>query len=134
MRKFSPLLIATLVGLSLNGCSEPYPASTSGQGQLTQMTSTAASGIRLYTEPPIKGETSPELRDIVDKIRDYVWMYPDVFSGGYISSDSSQLMVGVSQPEHPAASGFEELANKLDPGRHACSQSPRNGPGLNSTS
>lgn len=26
-------------------------------------------------------------------------------------------MVGVSQPEHPAASGFEELANKLDPGR-----------------
>lgn len=117
MRNFPPLLIATLVSLSLTGCSEPYPASTSGQGQLTQTTSTAASGIRLYPQPPIKGEASPGLRAIVDKIRDYVWLYPDVFSGGYISSDSSQLLVGVSEPDHPAASGFEELANKLDPGR-----------------
>jgi hypothetical protein len=117
MRNFSPLLIATLVVLSLTGCAGPSPMNTSGHGELTKTSSAAASGIRLYKEPPIRGEASPELSVIVDKIRDYVWLYPDVFSGGYLSSDSSQLMVGVSQPDHPAASGFEELANKLDPGR-----------------
>jgi hypothetical protein len=117
MRNFSPLLIATLVGLSLAGCSEPYTANTSGQGQLTQTTPAGASGIRLYTEPSFKGQASSELNVINDKIRDYIAVYPEVFSGGYFSSDSSQLMVGVSQPQHPAASRFEELANKLDPGR-----------------
>jgi hypothetical protein len=117
MRNFSPLLIAALVGLSLTGCAEPYPATTSGQGQLTRATSADASGIRLYTEPPYKGQASSELNVIGDKIRDYIAVYPEVFSGGYFSSDSSQLMIGVSQPDHPAASGFEDLANKLDPGR-----------------
>jgi hypothetical protein len=117
MRNFSPLLIATLVGLSLTGCSESYPASLSGQGQLTQTTSAGASGIRLYTQPPTKGQASSELKVINDKIRDHILLYPEVFSGGYFSADSSQLMVGVSQPEHPAASRFEELANTLDPGR-----------------
>jgi hypothetical protein len=117
MRNFPPLLIAAVVGLSLTACAEPYPANTSGQGQLTQATSADASGIRLYTEPSFKGQASSELNVINDKIRDYIAVYPEVFSGGYFSSDSSQLMVGVAQPNHPAASGFEELANRLDPGR-----------------
>ncbi|MFF2317937.1 hypothetical protein ACFVTE_16900 [Arthrobacter sp. NPDC058097] len=117
MRKSSPLLIAALVGLSLTGCSDPYPANTSAQGQLTQATSAEASGIRLYTEPSFKGQASSELNVINDKIRDYIAVYPEVFSGGYFSSDSSRLMVGVAQPDHPAASDYEELANKLDPGR-----------------
>ena len=117
MKSFSPLLVAMVVGLSLAGCAEPYLTNTSGQEQLRQTTSAKASDIRLYTEPSYKGQASSELNVIGDKIRDYIAVYPEVFSGGYFSSDSSQLMIGVSQPDHPAASGFEELANKLDPGR-----------------
>lgn len=117
MWNYSALLIASVVGLSLAGCAEPHPTNTSGQEQMTQTTSADASGIRLYTEPRFKGQARLELNVINDKIRDYIAVYPNVFSGGYFSFDSSQLVVGVSKPDHPAASGFEELANKLDPGR-----------------
>lgn len=119
MRNFSPLLVAALVGLSLTGCSEPYLTNTSGheQEQPIQTKSAKELGIRLYIEPSYKGQASSQLNVISDKIRDYIAKYPEVFSGGSFSSDSSQVMIGVSQPDHPAASGFEELANKLDPGR-----------------
>ncbi|MFP3460853.1 hypothetical protein R5O87_08405 [Arthrobacter globiformis] len=54
---------------------------------------------------------------IGDKIDDYVAAHPGTFSGAYFSSDSSKILVGVAEPGDKAASIFESLADRLDPGR-----------------
>lgn len=73
--------------------------------------------VRIYTEPVYVGQATGELNEIGNTINDYVAAHPKTFSGGYYSTDSSTIFVGVTEPGDKAAVGFEKLANRLDPGR-----------------
>lgn len=76
-----------------------------------------SSRVRLYVEPVFSGQASLELDRIGNEVNEFISLHPHTFSGGYFSSDSSKVMVGVAEPSHEAASAFEELADRLDPGR-----------------
>ncbi|WP_331575024.1 hypothetical protein [Arthrobacter sp.] len=71
----------------------------------------------IYTDPVYTGQASGELNAIGNQINDYAAAHPDTFSGAYFSSDSSRIFVGVAEPGDEAASIFERLADRLDPGR-----------------
>jgi hypothetical protein len=112
-----PLLVGILGLLfCLSGCAslDGYAGSGGGPPQETLETNKP---VRIYTEPVYTGQASGELNAIGDKINDYVAAHPDTFSGAYFSSDSTKIFVGVAEPGNEAATVFERLADRLDPGR-----------------
>jgi len=81
----------------------------------SQQSNTSGSPVRIYVEPVLVGQESPELIEMDAKVNSYVSQYPSVFSGTYISTDSSGLTVGVVDQNDPAADALKALVGKLDP-------------------
>ncbi|WP_354260083.1 hypothetical protein [Arthrobacter sp. OAP107] len=100
----------------LSGCARLDGHAGSGGGA-PQETPETSKPVRIYTDPVYTGQASGELNAIGNKINDYTAAHPDTFSGTYFSSDSSKIFVGVVEPGDEAASVFERLADRLDPGR-----------------
>lgn len=116
-RVLRPLLVGILgLLICLSGCAslEGYAGSGAGSPEGTPGTKKP---LRIYTDPVYTGQASGELNEIGNTINDYVAAHPDTFSGGYFSADSSKIFVGVAEPGDKAASDFEKLADRLDPGR-----------------
>lgn len=118
MRKFGgPLVLAFLTSaLCLTGCTGTDGA-TPAQTAMTNETTQTRQNIRMYSIPVLKGAATGELTALADKIRDFVSAHPETFSGGYFASDYSKVYFGVAKPDTAAASAYEKLATKLDPGR-----------------
>lgn len=115
---FKPLLVAVLGLITcLAACAGPYGNAAPSSG-LRPETTHAGKPVRIYADAVFTGRANGELDGIADKIGPYVAAHPDTFSGAYFSTDASKLFVGVAIPSSAAASGLENLANKLDPGRH----------------
>lgn len=112
-----PLLVGILGLLfCLSGCATLDGHAGSG-GVSPQETLETKKPLRIYTDPVYTGQAGGELNAIGNKINDYLAAHPDTFSGAYFSSDSSKIFVGVAEPGDEAASVFERLADRLDPGR-----------------
>ncbi|MFE5836015.1 hypothetical protein [Arthrobacter sp. NPDC056493] len=118
MEVFRPLVLAVLgCALCVTGCAGadgPAPGPTA----LTNDTTQTADNIRIYSDPVFKGAPTGVLNVLAGKVNEYAMAHPKVFSGSYFASDYSKVYVGVAKPDDPAASAYEELATKLDPGRH----------------
>ncbi|MFE4541183.1 hypothetical protein [Arthrobacter sp. NPDC056727] len=93
--------------------TETAAASTGSQSQTPQ----ASQRIRIYTDPPMPGAPTGVLNALADKVNEFASAYPETFSGAYFASDYSKVYVGVAEPRHAAATAYEELATKMDPGR-----------------
>ncbi|MFF2318652.1 hypothetical protein ACFVTE_20580 [Arthrobacter sp. NPDC058097] len=121
MRNVLKPLLVGILGLlfCLSGCAglDGFGGFGGGSPQETLETLETNKPVRIYTEPVYTGQASGQLNAIGNKINDYVAAHPDTFSGAYFSSDSTKIFVGVAEPGDEAASVFERLADRLDPGR-----------------
>ncbi|MBT2551534.1 hypothetical protein [Arthrobacter sp. ISL-5] len=117
MEVFRTLMLAFLsCALCVTGCTGadgPAP----GQTAPTTTTTPTSETIRIYSDPVFKGAPTGELNVLADKVNEYAMAHPKVFSGTYFASDYSKVYVGVAKSDDPAASAYEKLAAKLDPGR-----------------
>lgn len=110
------LVLAFLTSaLCLTGCTGTDGA-TQTQTATNETTQTRQT-IRIYSIPVLKGAATGELTALADKVRDFVSAHPETFSGGYFASDYSKVYFGVAKPDTAAASAYEKLTTKLDPGR-----------------
>lgn len=101
----------------MSGCASPDGFADSKAGTPDATPTGRQKSVRIYTEPVYTGQATGELNEVGNLINDYVSAHPDTFSGGYYAADSSKIFVGVAEPDTKAASDFEKLADRLDPGR-----------------